>query len=163
MSNVTRRGLFAAMGATGGSIALAPLLARAQGADSEESQYIGSILAIANMMTWFFDEEVRFTSNYDPALLLDEEWRVDVLAPFAVARAAQVVLLDIEPPPVYAESYDLFVESVDNAVLSGDSMKTGVLNVDAAAIQTAAEYLGRSSDLIIEATEALPSAAEVAG
>ncbi len=42
-------------------------------------------------------------------------------------------------------------------------MKTGVLNVDAAAIQSAAEYPDQASELITLATEALPSAAEIAG
>ncbi len=121
MSDLTRRGLLAFAGATGGSIALAPLFARAQGASSEEFQYIGSVVAISSMMTWFFDEEVQLTSNYDPSLLLDEQWRVDVLAPFAVARAAQHALLDVEPPAVFTESHQLFVDSVDNAVLSGNT------------------------------------------
>jgi hypothetical protein len=86
----------------------------------------------------------------------DPQWQVDVLAPFAIAQAAQQVLADLEPPSTFASSHDLVMQSVDELVLAQSSMEQGVLRADMEAINQATVHISRSNELMTEATQNLP-------
>lgn len=136
-------------------VASLPALARAHG-EQDFCTYRGSILAVSSMMTWFYDEATRLTSTDDPTVFADEAWRTEVLATFALPRATQTYLQSVDAPDEFDVSHDLLSQAVDASVTSGEFFTAGLLNNDPASIQLAAEYLGDSTDLIVQATAALP-------
>ena len=137
--------------------ALSPGIAQAQGNDADVQFYLGSIAAVSDMMAWFMGEVGSLTTTGTESDYIDPSWQVDVLAPFAVARAAQAYMAGIGPPAAFSEAHALFADAIDESVLSGDAMKLGLLNADVAAITVAAEHMGNASDLITRASAALPT------
>jgi hypothetical protein len=150
-----RRRLFLAAAAA--TAAFVPRIVRAQDSDADANLYTGSIVAINHMMTYFFEEVTRLTENFGMAQMTDEEWRVDILAPFSIPRAAQQALLEITPPAVFVASFESYSEAIDHAVQAGDYMKSGILNMDADSLNLASAEIEATSELITQATAALPS------
>jgi hypothetical protein len=143
--------------------ALAPFVARAQDDEWELANYLGSLTVLLNMLTWMFDETARLTTNSTEADYIDEQWRVDVLAPFAIASAAQEVIAGLNPPLMFADSHDLLSQSIDNLVTAGDYMNEGVLNLDLTALELATEHMLVANDLVEQANDTLPLSAFVDG
>jgi hypothetical protein len=137
-----------------GALGLLPTVAKAQDAATE--RYIGSIVVLSGMMGWFYETEGELLTNATDSNLADETWRVDVLAPFAIARAAQDVILTLTPPTAFEESHDYFRQAIDAAAESGWAMTDVVLEGDVAAMTTASEHMDRSRQFIDQAVAALP-------
>ena len=115
------------------------------------------MLTLGNMLGWFFDEVSQQTTGVTAANFTDDQWKVDVLALYAIAQAAQQVLADLSPPSSFTASHDLFVQSVDELVLAQRAMEQGVLSADVTAIDEATEHINRASALISQAAESLPA------
>jgi hypothetical protein len=109
------------------------------------------------MLGWFFDEVSQQTTGTTAADFTDPQWQVDVLAPYAVAQAAQVTLAELSPPSSFAASHELFVQSVDELVLAQTAMERGVLSMDLASINEATDHINRANELMGQATEKLPA------
>lgn len=150
---MNRRRLAVAVAA---SAALAPLPSLAQTEDAQ-CTYKASIGTMTSMLSWALDEVGRLTTSATAANFSDLQWQVDVLAPFAVAQAAQHTLTDLEPPSAFQSSHDLIEQAVDQLVLAQTSMEQGVLHADLAAINEANDHILRSNDLMSQATANLPS------
>jgi hypothetical protein len=135
--------------------ALLPSRAQAQ-TDDAFCTYKASVTTLSTMLRWLFDELGRMTTGVTDAQTADPQWQVDVLAPYAVAQAAQHVLSQMDPPPAFATSHDLLSQSVDELVLAQAAMERGVLGGDLAAITEAGEHITASNALTQQATAALP-------
>jgi hypothetical protein len=140
---------------TAGALGFLPSIAKAQ--DAETERYIGSTVVLAGMMQWFYETVGELFTNYTEDQFTDESWRIDVLGPFSIARAAQDVISTIAPPAAFEESYDYFSQSIDTAVDGGDALSDGILNGDVAAMTQAGEHLQRSKTLIDQAVAAIPA------
>jgi hypothetical protein len=99
----------------------------------------------------------RQSTGVTAANFLDEQWKVDVLAPYAVPQAAQQVLAKLSPPAIFAASHDLILQSVDELVLAQTAMERGVLNADMASVNESADHITHASNLIEQAAHALPA------
>jgi hypothetical protein len=146
-----RRRVLASVAALG----LLPGVTKAQD-ENLDLYYIGSVVALVRMLEWFFNVEEELVSNYTEDQFTDESWRVDILGPFSIPRAAQQVILEVTPPAAYQESYDYLREAIDAAVEAGWAMSDGILEGDTAAFTSMSENMQRSKDLIDQATAAIP-------
>lgn len=140
---------------TAALVALLPTVAKGQ--DASVDRYTGSVVVLSGMMGWLFTTVGELTTDFTEEKLADEVWRVDVLAPFAIARAAQDVMLDVAPPPAFQESYDYFQQAIDATVEAGWAMTDGVLGFDTASLTLAAEHTQRAQELINLAVAAIPA------
>src|SRR5688500_19746179 len=127
---MNRRRLAVGVAAT---VALAPSQLVAQTEDAL-CTYKASLLTMNSMLTWFFDEVSRLSLNASETAFVDPQWQVDVLAPFAVAQAAQRVIADMAPPSDFTATHDLMTQAVDELVLGQTAMELGILGPDLAAI-----------------------------
>jgi hypothetical protein len=154
MEGIMDRRRFVAAGAL--LVGLVPQQANAQSEYQELCQYRGSIFMTLNMLGWMFEEVSQLTETSTGADYIDEQFRVDLLAPYGVAKAAQETIALINPPIAFREFHDLLVEAIENLVISGDYMEEGVLTLDESSMELAVEHLQTATDLMDQAYNALP-------
>src|SRR5688572_20171382 len=100
-----------------------PRQANAQNEYQEGCQYRGSIFVIFSLLVWMMEEVSQVTETSTEADYIDEQFRVDLLAPFGVAKAAQEAIAMLNPPIALQEFHDLLVQTIENLVIAGDYME----------------------------------------
>jgi hypothetical protein len=142
---------------------LVPQQANAQNEDQQSCLYVGALIAIFGMVTWMVEEVSQLTETSTEADYTDEQFRVDLLAPFGAALAAQETIAMLNPPIALQESHDLLVQTIENLVIAGDYMEEGVLTMDESSMELAAEHVQTANDLMDQAIDALPEGGLTSG
>src|SRR3712207_9564244 len=101
-----RRALSAA--ALSGAVALVPTVTLSQAPRSSVPEYVGAMTVMRRSVQWVQQEVTRLMADQNRE---DEEWRIDVLAPFAVVDAIREAALAIVPPSKYASGHDQWLEA----------------------------------------------------
>jgi hypothetical protein len=117
------------------------------------ARYGSAMQTMARMLDWGTNEtaEVLLSKDY-----LNEDWRMDLVAPFAIADAVVEISRSIQPPEELTESYDLFIEGVESLVRAGDEIRKWVLTSDPARMDAALAYLAKWSELSDASIAAIP-------
>jgi hypothetical protein len=135
---------------------LVPQHANAQDEDHQSCMYVGSLWAIVGMISWSMEELGTHTENSTAEDYVDEQFRVDVLAPFGIAPAAQHTLATLNPPVAFQEFHDLFAQAIEHFVIAGDYAEEAVLTIDESAMDLALEHTETSLALIDQAIATIP-------
>ncbi|HLL50439.1 MAG TPA: hypothetical protein VK356_07205, partial [Thermomicrobiales bacterium] len=86
----------------------------------------------------------------------DEEWRIDVLAPFAVVETIREAARGIIPPPKYASTHARWLDALDDLVFAGLYLRNGILTDSERSVQLARSTLDRAAELLGEVEVSLP-------
>ena len=127
------------------SAALAPSAAF-QVVRSSVPEYVGAMTIMRRNADWVLDEVSRLMTIEDRD---DEEWRIDVLAPFAVVEAIREAGRTIAPPGKYADAHLIWLDAVDELVAAGLHLRTGVLDDNQRSIDLATRAMDRARDLLV--------------
>ena len=151
-----RRRLLLALSSSVGlltSCALTPRSLLAQTVRSRSPEYVGAMTVM-----W---RTVQSARQEVLALLVaqnrtNEEWRIDVLAPFAVVETIREAARGIVPPPKYAIVHARWLDALDDLVFAGLYLRNGILTDNERLIQLARTTLARVTDLLAEIEDTLP-------
>ena len=142
--------LVAALSGTG---ALVPGGALGQITRSSVPEYVGAMTVLRRSIRWVEQEVARLMDAQDRE---DEEWRIDVLAPFAVVDTVRDAALAIVPPSKYATGHELWLDAVDELVAAGLHLRNGVLADNERSYEFATRSLDRATVLLEEVEVFLP-------
>ena len=150
-----RRLVRAAVSAAGlsGSGALTPGSVRAQAVRSRSPEYAGAMTVMWRTVQWVLQEVSRLMAAQERS---DEEWRIDVLAPFAAVTSVRDAARAIVPPAKYTAGHALWLEALDELVSAGLHLRNGVLADNERSFQLATRAIESATDLIAEVEVALP-------
>src|SRR4051812_32680323 len=95
--------------ALSGPAALIPSAAAAQVIRSSVPEYVGAVTVMRRTADWVVDEVTRLLDEQNRD---DEEWRIDVLAPFAAVDAIREAGRAIAPPARFASTHELWLDAV---------------------------------------------------
>jgi hypothetical protein len=102
---------------------------------------------------WVLQEVSRLMAAQERS---DEEWRIDVLAPFAAVTSVRDAARAIVPPAKYTAGHALWLEALDELVSAGLHLRNGVLADNERSFQLATRAIESATDLIAEVEVALP-------
>jgi hypothetical protein len=102
---------------------------------------------------WVLQEVSRLLAAQDRS---DEEWRIDVLAPFAAVTTVRDAARTIVPPPKYTATHALWLDALDELMSASLHMRNGVLVNSERSYQLATRAIESATDLIAEVEAALP-------
>ena len=139
--------------ALSGSATLAPNAALTQTVRSPVPEYVGSMTIMRRTIDWVEQEVSRLMAVQDRD---DEEWRIDVLAPFAAVEAVREAGRTIVAPGKFATAHERWLEAVDELVAAGLHLRTGVLDDNDRSFEFARRSLDRASVLLDEVDAFLP-------
>jgi hypothetical protein len=150
-----RRLVLAASSAAGrsGSGVLPRGSVRAQVVRSRSPEYAGAMTVMWRTVQWVLQEVSRLMAAQDRS---DEEWRIDVLAPFAVVTTIRDAARAIVPPAKYAAGHALWLDALDELVSAGLYLRNGVLTNTERSFPLATRAIESATDLIAEVEVALP-------
>ena len=132
---------------------LAPPFALAQTVRTGSPEYIGAMTVMWRSVRSARQDISRLLSEPNRE---DEEWRIDVLAPFAVVVAVRDTTRTIVPPPKYVSAHARWLAALDTLVTAGTYLRAGILTDNEDTIQLARRSLTRAEDLLIQVEVLLP-------
>jgi hypothetical protein len=138
--------------------AIATAVALGQGTTVEAArtsvpQYVGALTIMRRQADWVLQEVAGLL---DAQARDDEEWRIDVLAPFAVVDALRQSGRTIVPPGKYAEAHATWLDVVDALGAAGLHLRTGVLDDTERSFALATEALDRARSRLEEVDAVVP-------
>ena len=136
-----------------GSAALAPIAVVSQATRSPVPEYVGAMTVMWRSVQWFQREVSQLMDEQNRE---DEEWGIDVLAPFAVVDAVREAGRMIAPPRKYATSHALWLDALDEFVAAGLHLRNGVLADNERSFALATRTMDRAADLLDEVEAGLP-------
>ncbi len=136
-----------------GSATLAPQGALTQVVRSSVPEYVGAMSIMRRSVDWVEREVSRLLAeeNWD-----DEEWQIDMLAPFAAVEAVREAGRSIVAPGKFATAHERWLDAVDELVAAGLHLRTGVLDDNDRSVAFARRSLDRASVLLDEVDAFLP-------
>lgn len=128
------------------------------GLSAIEEAYRDEILAInSNLITVLENTTILAEeASLDPSVLFDEGWFRDLAREQTRLNDAQLALLSLTPPELFARFHDLFVRALTEMDIALDLFESGGRDFDDAKLLEGAGHMDESTRLINEATEALP-------
>src|SRR5215204_5072072 len=81
-----------------------------QAARASVPQYVGALTIMRRHADWVLQEVTRLLDAQDRD---NEEWRIDVLAPFAIVDALRASGRTIVPPGKYTDAHAFWLDVVD--------------------------------------------------
>jgi hypothetical protein len=150
-----RRLILAASSATAltGSATLAPSGALTQVVRSSVPEYLGAMTIMRRSIAWVQREVSRLMVDQDRD---DEEWRIDVLAPFAAVDALREAGRTIVPPGKFATAHARWLDAIDELVAAELHLRTGVLDDNERSFEFATRAMNRAALLLAEVDALLP-------
>jgi hypothetical protein len=136
-----------------GSGVLTPGSVLAQVVRSRSPEYAGAMSVMWRTVQWVLQEVSRLMAAQNRS---DEEWRIDVLAPFAVVTTIRDASRAIVPPAKYAAGHALWLDALDELVSAGLHLRTGVLDDNERSFQLATRAIESATNLIAEVEVTLP-------
>ena len=133
--------------------ALTPWAVLAQTVRARSPEYVGAMTVMWHTVQSARQEVSRLLAVQDQTT---EEWRIDVLAPFAVVETMREVARGIVPPPKYASTHTRWLDALDELVFAGLYLRNGILTDNERLIQLARTTLARATDLLAEIEVTLP-------
>ena len=150
MAGMNRRRLV--LGASAAA-AMLPSATAAQIVRSSVPEYVGAITVMRRTTRWVEQEVTRLLDAQNRE---DEEWRIDVLAPFAAVEAVREAGRTIAPPGRFASTHELWLDAVDELVAAGLHLRTGVLDDNDRSFEFATRAMDRATLLLDEVDLLLP-------
>jgi hypothetical protein len=139
--------------ALSGSAALAPHGALTQAVRTSVLEYVGAMTIMLRTLDWVQHEVSRLLAEQNRE---DEEWRIDVLAPFAAVEAVREAGRTIVAPGRFVIAHARWFEAVDELGAAGLLLRTGVLDDNDRSLELAAQSLDRARLLLDEVDAFLP-------
>ena len=133
--------------------ALTPWAVLAQTVRAKSPEYVGAMTVMWRTVQSARQEVSRLLAVQDQTT---EEWRIDVLAPFAVVETMREVARGIVPPPKYAIVHARWLDALDDLVFAGRYLRNGILTDSERSVQLARSTLARVTDLLAEIEVTLP-------
>jgi hypothetical protein len=116
-------------------------------------QYVGALTIMRRQADWVLQE---VTALLDAQERDDEEWRIDVLAPFAVVEAMRQSGRTIVPPGKYANAHANWLDVVDALGAAGLHLRTGVLDDNERSFDLATGAMDRAQNRLDEVDAVVP-------
>lgn len=139
--------------ALSGAAALVPGAAVSQVIRSSVPAYVGAMTVMRRSADWVLQEVDLLLAEQDRE---DEEWRIDVLAPFAAVAAVREAGRTIVPPARFATAHLLWLDAMDELTAAGLHLRTAVLDDNERSFGLATRALERATDLLVEVDALLP-------
>jgi hypothetical protein len=96
-----------------------------QAARTSVPQYVGALTIMRRQADWVLQEVTELLDGQDRD---NEEWRIDVLAPFAVVDALRQSGRTIVPPGKYTDAHAQWLDVVDELGAAGLHLRTGAMD-----------------------------------
>jgi hypothetical protein len=143
---------------TSSAAALSTTVALGQGTSVEAArtsvpQYVGALTIMRRQADWVLQE---VTERLDTQDRDDEEWRIDVLAPFAVVDALRQSGRTIVPPGKYTDAHAQWLDVVDELGAAGLHLRTGVLDDTERSFDLATAAMDRARRWLDEVDAVVP-------
>jgi hypothetical protein len=116
-------------------------------------QYVGALTIMRRQADWVLQE---VTELLDVQVRDDEEWRIDVLAPFAVVDALRQSGRTIVPPGKYTDAHAQWLDVVDELGAAGIHLRTGVLDDNERSFDLATAAMDRARRWLDEVDAVVP-------
>jgi len=139
--------------AVSGVAALVPSAAVSQVTRSSVPAYVGSMTVMRRSVEWVLQEVTPLLAEQNRE---DEEWRIDVLAPFAAVDAVREAGRTIIPPGRFAAAHLLWLDAMDELLAAGLHLRTAVLDDNERSFGFATRAMARATDLLVEVDALLP-------
>jgi hypothetical protein len=139
--------------ALSGSATFVPNGALSQAVRSSVPEYVGAMTIMRRTVDWVEQEVSRLMAAQDRE---DEDWRIDVLAPFATVEAVRDAGRTVVPPGKFATAHARWLDAVDELVVAGLHLRTGVLDDNERSFEFATRAMDRASVLLDEVDAFLP-------
>ncbi len=124
-----------------------------QAARTSLPQYVGALTIMRRHADWVLQEVTRLLEAQDRD---DEEWRIDVLAPFAIVDALRESGRTIVAPGKYADAHGNWLDVVDELSTAGLHLRTGVLDDNDRSFDLAREAIDRARSRLEEVDAVVP-------
>ena len=124
-----------------------------QAARTSVPQYVGALTIMRRQADWVLQE---VTEQLDTQDRDDEEWRIDVLAPFAVVDALRQSGRTIVPPGKYTDAHAQWLDVVDELGAAGLHLRTGVLDDNERSFDLATAAMDRARSRLDEVDAVVP-------
>ena len=138
--------------------ALSSTVAHSQGTTVEAvrtsiPQYVGALTIMRRQAEWVLHEVAELLDAPDRN---DEEWPIDVLAPFAIVAALRASGRTIVPPRKYADAHATWLDVVNELGDAGLHLRTGVLDGIERSFALATEALDEARSRLDEVDAVVP-------
>jgi hypothetical protein len=117
------------------------------------SEYVGALTIMRRHADWVLEEVTTLLDAEDRD---DEEWRIDVLAPFGAVDALRESGRSLVPPGKYEDGHDSWLDCVDELEDAGEHLRTGVLDDVDRSVDLAEDALDRARDRLAEVDAEIP-------
>jgi len=121
--------------------------------NTAQSEYVGALTIMRRHADWVLQEVSALLAAEDRD---DEEWRIDVLAPFGAVEALRESGRTLVPPVKYEDGHDSWLECVDELEDAGVHLRTGVLDDNDRSVDLAEDALDRARDRLAEVDAEIP-------
>ena len=132
---------------------LTPQAVLAQSVRARSPEYVGAMTVMWRTVQSARQEVLRLLIAQNRT---NEEWRIDVLAPFAVVETIREAARGIVPPPKYAIVHARWLDALDDLVFAGLYLRNGILTDSERSVQLARSTLDRAAELLGEVEVSLP-------
>ena len=126
---------------------------KAKNAKTATPEYTGALTIMRRQADWVLEETTRLLDARDRD---DEEWRIDVLAPFAAVASLRESGQSLVAPAKYADGHASWLDCVDELEDAGEHVRTGVLDEVDRSFDLAEDALDRARDRLAEADAEIP-------
>jgi hypothetical protein len=124
-----------------------------QAARTSVPQYVGALTIMRRQADWVLQEVTELLDGQDRD---NEEWRIDVLAPFAVVDALRQSGRTIVPPGKYTDAHAQWLDVVDELGAAGLHLRTGVLDDNERSFDLATAAMDRARRWLDEVDAVVP-------
>lgn len=135
------------------SSALTPRSLLAQTARFRSPEYIGAMTVMWRIVQSAREDVSRLLAAQNRT---NEEWRIEVLAPFAAVETVRDAARGIVPPPKHASTHVRWLDALDDLVGAGLYLRNGILANSERSVQLARSSLDRATELLAEIEGSLP-------
>jgi hypothetical protein len=118
-----------------------------------QAEYVGALTIMRRHADWVLEEVTTLLDAEDRD---DEEWRIDVLAPFGAVEALRASGRSLVPPGKYEDGHDHWLDCVDELEDAGAHLRTGVLEDVDRSVDLAQQALDRARDRLAEVDAEIP-------
>jgi hypothetical protein len=125
----------------------------------ELATYLGALDLVVGLIGWIMQASESATSQA-AVNLSNEEWRVDVLSPTAVAQATLDQFQLLTPPEIFKESHEHTLAILRLLVKAGEHIRSAAFTGDLDGFGVAAEYLDWANEEMRLAVASLPKVPE---
>lgn len=95
-------------------------------------------------------------ASRNPMLMFDDEWREEYVGALVRLKVAGEIIRELEPPAGYRETHNHLLVAADHYDQTTTYLARGVDEMDPDLLELGIEEMGRGTEAVNRATEALP-------